>query len=133
MLAVMLAAMLMVPNMQSLEAYLAWDELARSYDLPPLALRWEELGGDGLAAATDFDAQGRANIVFDFDMQAADPQMVRKVTAHEAFHTLLRRRGVEYGGIQEERLANGFAYCWLGTPAYFPVLPCAEISRMVAR
>lgn len=49
---------------------------------------------------------------------------IRKTTAHEAFHAMLRARGVPYMDQWEERLANSFAYCWIAAPDYYPIVDC---------
>lgn len=111
----------------SVTAYTEWDRLSWFYDLPPLSLSWETLGGEGIAAQRDFDKQGRASVAFDYSMERQTVVAIRKTIAHEAVHTMLRHAGVLYGGVEEERLANGFAFCWIGDPTYVSERPCSEI------
>ena len=108
-------------------AHEEWDRLSWAYNLPPLSLSWENVGGGGIAAQRDFDPQGRASVAFDWSMEGASLATIRKTTAHEAVHTMLRHLGVQYGGLAEERFANNFAYCWAGVPDYVPERPCAKV------
>ncbi len=107
-----------------------WADLGRSYDVPPLVLDVSGLGDAGeLALMVGLDTQGRAMVTADPRLAELTPSQIRKTAAHEAFHAMLRARGVQYMNEWEERLANAFAYCWIGAPGYDPVVPCDAMLK----
>lgn len=87
----------------------AWADVQARYDVPEAVIEVRDLGGDGLAQHMD-DFPG--HVALDPDLLLWGEEYMRKVAAHEAFHAMLRARGVPYMNQWEEQLANTFAYCF---------------------
>lgn len=130
----LLALLLLFPHISQTEltAYSTWDQMRWEYDLPPISLHFDTQGGTAIALQGGFDAEGRAVVVFDPILRTYSVHDVQKTSLHEAVHAMLRYHGVEYSGLHEEQLANGFAYCTLEEPGYIPsidgeTLTCGEV------
>ncbi len=122
----MTAAILSLMILSASPLQLEWQRIAAEYAVPPLSLVMDAPGVGIRGATTDLDPEGRATVYVDPSLDEATAQIV---IAHESVHAMLRAEGIPYMGIQEERLANNFAYCWVGEMFYAPDIPCDQIGK----